>query len=75
MVMDNFICIPDVLLILDTALPHSLHCRCYLGSTFLSKARFTCGDISMALSFLCATPYELFWAKLLFSLYLILLKH
>jgi hypothetical protein len=39
-------CIPDDLLKLDTALPHSLHHRCFLDSCFLSKARSTCGNIS-----------------------------
>jgi hypothetical protein len=48
----DFVCIPDVLFKLYTALPHSLHFRCFHESSFLSKELSTCGDIRMAPSFL-----------------------
>jgi hypothetical protein len=47
-----FTCIPAVWLKLDTALPHSLYSRRFLDSSFLSKVRSTCGNMSMAPSFL-----------------------
>jgi hypothetical protein len=39
----DFICIPNVLLQLDTVLLHSLHSRCSLNLPFLSKVWSTCG--------------------------------
>lgn len=39
----DFICIPNVLLQLDTVLLHSLHSRCSLNLSFLSKVWSTCG--------------------------------
>jgi hypothetical protein len=50
--INNFMCIPDVLLKLDKTLQHSLHFRCFLNLSFLSRAWSTCGKISMAPSFL-----------------------
>jgi hypothetical protein len=47
----RFMCIAHALLKLDVPLPHSLHSRCFLNSSFVSKARTTCGNISMAPSF------------------------
>jgi hypothetical protein len=40
------------LLKLDTVVPNSLHSRCFLDSTFLSKERSTCDNINHAPSFL-----------------------
>jgi hypothetical protein len=53
--INEFMCIHDVLLELDTALPHSLHSKCFLNSSFLSKARSTCGNSGMAHSFIYQT--------------------
>jgi hypothetical protein len=37
--INDSMCIPDVLLQLDTALPHSLHARCFLDLSSLSLRR------------------------------------
>jgi hypothetical protein len=47
-----FVCISDVLLKSNTAVPHSLQSRRFLDPSFLNKARSTCGNISMAPSVL-----------------------
>jgi hypothetical protein len=43
-----FMCMPDILLKLDTAPLHSLHSRRFLDSSFFRKERFAYSNISMA---------------------------
>jgi hypothetical protein len=45
--LNDFMCVPDVLLKLDTALPHSLHARCFLDLCFFNKTLSPCGNVSM----------------------------
>jgi hypothetical protein len=46
--------------LIQTAFPHSLHSRCFLDSSFLSKVRSTSGNI-MAPSFLHQLTVKHYW--------------
>jgi hypothetical protein len=46
--INDFLCVPDILLKVVSVLTHILQSSCFLDSSFLSKVWSTCSNISMA---------------------------